>query len=203
MSTVTSALWIEREPHHWALFLEHSDATRAPRACALVRPSKGKAGEWFWEHWPFMGEWGTVASLEEAKALAACPWKDLLNPCTAIIVHPHYEPHEAANSRPRLETTGPDLLCLREVHRRPGHFLPVATFEEFVAYKERYCVIHETRRPVERGGDEIAALAARRIVNLIDKQGGFLFSHNVEEIRWRALIAQPECMSDWFEDLHL
>ena len=46
-------------------------------AVALVKPAHNEPGRWFWEHAPWMGQWGMADSFEEAKDRAGCPWKSL------------------------------------------------------------------------------------------------------------------------------
>lgn len=125
---------------------------------------------------------------------------------TALILHPtasHARPitriHPQDNT---LETRGP-ILGNHTVHTRPGHFLAIASSEDFVENRERYCVIHPQRRPKEMEAWELEARAARRIVALVDNavlgQQLIPLAHLIE-IRWRAIIAQPHCTEDWIED---
>lgn len=78
--TATSAKWIERAPNDWRLYLQYPDGSDplSHRASAMVCPSRNDEGKWFWEHWPYMGEYGTAESLDEAKKIAGCQWKSLL-----------------------------------------------------------------------------------------------------------------------------
>jgi hypothetical protein len=121
---------------------------------------------------------------------------------TAIILHPHVAKHVPANSEPCLENRGPAGDGIAKVYYSPGRFLGVATFEKFIANRERY-VTRETRRPKELECWEIEALAARRIVAIADAvlTGSTITWEHIREIRWRALIAQPHCLSDWLDEI--
>jgi hypothetical protein len=126
-----------------------------------------------------------------------------MSPSTAIILHPHVAKHVPANSEPCLENRGPAGDGPFMVRHSPGFFLGVASFEEFVAHRERYCNTHDQRRPKELENWEIEALAARRIIAIVDNTliGQEITWDQLREIRWRALIAQPHCMSDWLDDI--
>jgi hypothetical protein len=124
---------------------------------------------------------------------------------TALILHPtasHARPitriHPQDNT---LETRGP-ILGNHTVHTRPGHFLATASFEDFVENRERYCVIHPQRRPKEMEAWELEAHAARRIVALVDhtRVRGEITWDQLREIRWRAIISQPQCQESWLDD---
>ena len=81
MKTATAAKWVERSPNNWGLYLIYPGCDlMAYRPRALVRQSAGLAGKWFWEHWPFMGQFGTTDTMEEALSIAGCPWRDIIQP---------------------------------------------------------------------------------------------------------------------------
>lgn len=123
---------------------------------------------------------------------------------TALILHPSAAyPRPITRLHPQdnsLETHGP-ILGNHGVRYRPGHFLSIASFEDFIENRERYCVIHPQRRPKEMEAWELEAHAARRIVAIVDNalRGEITWDH-LREIRWRAIIAQPYCTEDWIED---
>lgn len=71
-----SASWVPYGRGKFALMLDPTK--RVPTdAVALVKPAHNEPGRYFWEHYPFMGQWGMADSLEEAKDRAGCPWKSL------------------------------------------------------------------------------------------------------------------------------
>lgn len=124
---------------------------------------------------------------------------------TALILHPtaaHPRPITRIHPQDALEVRGP-IPGNYTVHSRPGYFLPTASFEDFVENRERYCVIHSQRRPKEMEAWELEAHAARRIVALVDNavRGQQLIPlEHLIEIRWRAIIAQPQCIESWLDD---
>ena len=63
--------WIEYAKDHWKLTRGEGE-----KPVALVRPSANDAGMWFWECWPFMGQYGTVATMEDAKRVAGWKWRE-------------------------------------------------------------------------------------------------------------------------------
>lgn len=114
---------------------------------------------------------------------------------TSIIIHPLAAKPVPFNPCRCLETHGP-IPGDFGVHRIPGHFLPVANFDEFSANREHYCNIHPQRSPRLMDPEEVEALAAKRIVRIVDavERRGEITWDQLKEIRWRALIAQPHCM---------
>lgn len=81
MSEPIQAEWIQyrESPQRWALMLDPTK--RCPTdAVAMVKESHAEPGKWFWECYPWLGQYGYADSFEEAKNQGGCSWKELWCP---------------------------------------------------------------------------------------------------------------------------